>query len=185
MQLPLAGSISGATPMPKQIPLTRGAFTVVDDSDYPELSKYKWYAAKCNGGLYAARRKNKNEGFKLVYMHREIMNAPPDKQVDHHDNDSLNNQRYNLRLATPTQNMANRFRPSNNTSGHKGVYWCKARNKWIAQVVIGDEKVNLGGFLKKDDAIAMRNKKAREIYGEFVCPDFTPKLYSLAAKEDE
>ena len=38
----------------KEIPLTQGKFTIVDDDDYEELSKYKWYYF-CG---YAARKYN-------------------------------------------------------------------------------------------------------------------------------
>lgn len=43
----------------KQIPLTQGMFALVDDENYPELSKYKWYAQKVKYGYYAAHAYDK------------------------------------------------------------------------------------------------------------------------------
>src|ERR1700726_3642325 len=46
--------------------------------------------------------------------------------IDHRDGNPANNRWKNLRVATPSQNNANRRRPRNNTSGFKGV--CLTRN---------------------------------------------------------
>ena len=55
----------------KEITLTRGYVALVDDEDYEELNKFKWYA---NGKMYAERhRKNENGRDIIVSMHREIL----------------------------------------------------------------------------------------------------------------
>ena len=51
----------------------------------------------------------------------------------------------------------------NNTSGHKGVSWDKRRKKWRAQIGFRGERIRLGSFENKEDAIKAR-LKAEEKY---------------------
>ncbi len=85
------------------------------------------------------------------------------KLIDHKDRDTLNNQRENLRVATHTQNMANRGIASNNTSGYKGVTLNKRTGKWAARV----GKDHLGAYSTAEEAAQIYNNAARERYGEF------------------
>lgn len=45
---------------------------------------------------------------------------------------------------------------ANNTSGAPGVYYCKARKKWIAQLARNGGVTNLGGFMTCEEAIVAR-----------------------------
>jgi len=97
-----------------QIPLTQGKFAIVDIEDYEWLSEHKWFAKKTksasepNGQYYAARsqRTKKSNAVKTIYMHREIMNCPDGKEVDHANNNKLDNRRENLRVCTKQENIA-------------------------------------------------------------------------------
>ena len=64
----------------RRIPLGDGLYAYVDAADYDWLSQWTW--SSVNG--YAAR----NEKGKLLYMHRQIMQAPPGKIVDHFNHNS-------------------------------------------------------------------------------------------------
>lgn len=55
----------------------------------------------------------------------------------------------------------------NNTSGVKGVYWDKSRNRWTALGKKNGKSINLGRFKNKEEAIA-----ARKAYG--LVPDQLP-----------
>src|SRR3972149_1592949 len=54
-----------------------------------------------------------------------------------------------------------------NTSGYKGVYWNKRRQKWLARVEINDKKISLGAFDNKLDAAKAYNIGAIKYFGEF------------------
>lgn len=114
----------------KQIPLTKGKVTVVDDADYEELSRYKWHVA---AEKYPARWGRRGERH-IVYMHRQIMQPPDGMEVDHIDGNTFNNLRSNLRVCTHAENIHNAKRPSNNKSGVKGVYFNKDIGKWSAAI---------------------------------------------------
>jgi hypothetical protein len=85
-------------------------------------------------------------------------------EIDHIDRNKSNNRLANLRISNPQQNIKNASLRSDNSSGVCGVYWALARKKWVAQIGINNKYFNLGGFEKKEDAIAAR-KAAERAYG--------------------
>lgn len=91
----------------KKIILTRGLFALVDDREFPALSKHKWYALKTgkNGRYYARRRVGR--GFE--YMHRRIMKAVFATEVNHKDGTTLDNRLSNMELLTKTENLRKRI----------------------------------------------------------------------------
>lgn len=110
------------------------------------------------GTLYRANR------LAVLYMTGEM---PADKWVDHKNRNKADNRWCNLRVATPSQNMANVERRVNNTSGRSGVTWDAARGKWRAQIRIGGVKKSLGRFVTKEEAIARVQSVAVAQWGEF------------------
>ena len=83
---------------------------------------------------------------------------PEEKHVDHIDGNKLNNKISNLRLATNKQNLDNRKKSINNTSGVTGLYWHKRRNKYAPSILCNGKLLDLGYFNKpdRDKAIAVR-----------------------------
>ena len=154
----------------KEIELSQGRFTLVDDEDYDWLNHWKWSAAlNYKTGKYYAQRNEVNELglIRPVLMHRVIMGAAKGQLIDHKNGNSLNNCRYNLRPCTNSQNMANHGPQVNNTSGYKGVAWNKINKRWIAQIAIMRKITYLGTFTDKADAARAYDKKAYELFGEF------------------
>ncbi len=82
----------------REINLTRGLKTTVDDDVYGWASKFKWQASKgSKNRTYYVRRIIKPNGKRiLVSLHRVIMQAPAGKVVDHINHDGLDNRRENL-----------------------------------------------------------------------------------------
>lgn len=146
-------------------------FALVDDKDFEELNKYKWYARKSRKIFYATRNNNPRK-LKLpqIQMHRAIIGEIPEgKEVDHKDGDGLNNQRNNLRLCTISQNAMNKGNYKNNKSGFKGVCWNSREKKWDATAKLPNKKQkNLGQFKNIEDAILARKNFIEINYGEFV-----------------
>lgn len=79
----------------RYIKLTKGYNAIIDDEDYERVNKYMWYfqAKKHNIG-YAMHKNSKLN----IQMHRLIMNAPDNKQVDHINKNGIDNRKCNLRL---------------------------------------------------------------------------------------
>ena len=84
------------------IPLSRGLYAIVWESDYESLIRHKWHARRTSKhpGYYAARTVRHGKTREMVYMHREILRLQPGDgiEVDHADNlATLNNARSNIR----------------------------------------------------------------------------------------
>jgi hypothetical protein len=152
------------------IPLTQGKVAVVSAHRYEYLSWWAWYARKDkkNGVWYAERK----DGRKTVSMHRQITNAPPDREVDHKDGDGLNNTDENLRVCTTSQNQANSRISSLNTSGFRGVSWNKRSGKWEAKIKHNGKRVYLGLFSDPKEAARMWDTAAFALRGNFARLNF-------------
>lgn len=134
--------------MVKEIPLTQGKVALVDDEDYEELNKFKWYTNKLPCTYYAAKAKPNRSG--TEQMHRIILNAPLHLQVDHIDGNGLNNQKSNLRLVTPRENTQNRHHKM--TSKYPGVSFKKQSHRWVSQIYINNKKIHLGYYKTEIEA---------------------------------
>jgi hypothetical protein len=87
--------------------------------------------------------------------------------LDHRDLNGRYNAISNLRLATPTQNIANAGLRRTNTSGFKGVSFNKQRRLYEANISIAGKQMKLGFFADPAEAHRVYMRKAREVHGEF------------------
>ena len=153
--------------MTKEIKLTKGQVALVDDWHYDDVSKYKWFASwnKHSRGYYAYRVVESKPKVKMELMHRRIMKTPDGMQCDHRDHNPLNNQEYNLRNVTQSQNLMNRRVHSHNKLGEKCIY--RHNSGFRVDIWKDKKRVFTRTFRTLDEAIAVRNEKIREIHGEF------------------
>lgn len=155
----------------KEIPLTRGKVALVDDEDFAELSKYKWYASTEVRGRVCAVRCIWNPRRQTIYMHRIIVPGYP--QVDHIDGNALDNRRSNLRGATAMENQRAYRCPKTNTSSRfRGVSWHRRDGVWRAYIKVGQKGYSLGTFRTEEDAAKEYDKAALRLFGEFTHLNF-------------
>ena len=141
--------------------LTQGKIAFIDAADAELVESYgRWSADKRSNGFYARYSPER------IYLHRLIMGFP-DGLVDHQDGDTLNCRRSNLRIVTPSQSIMNTAIRTDNKSGHRGVFWDKARGKWRAEIKAGIHKKYLGRFDLIEDAIAAYAEASEEMFGEY------------------
>jgi AP2 domain/HNH endonuclease len=147
----------------KTIPITRGKFVLVDDEDFASLSQFKWCCAGYEGYWYAMRKVNG----KMIRMHRVILGASEGQWVDHKNGNGLDNQRGNLRIATPSQNSQNSRKRLVATSRFKGVCFDNRSRKWRAVIQHSGKERFLGNFDREEDAAKAYDKAASDLFGEF------------------
>jgi hypothetical protein len=165
-----AKRISGRNDM-KEIPLTQGKVALVDDEDYPLMSLHKWHVSKGNGHTFYARSEARKNGIRRRFsMHREIMGISKDhsKIIDHINHNTLDNRKVNLRIATYSENQANRNGiQKNNTSGFLGVKFDKRTGHWYGEVRFNKQKFQTVRSRNKSEVIIARDALAAKIHGTF------------------
>lgn len=153
------------------IKLNTGDLVKVDDEDFGRLNYHKWLLSTQG---YAERSVRLFKKSAHVFMHRELLETLPRAKIDtdHIDNNKLNNQKSNLRVATRSENNANRGKLSGK---YCGVYYmiCKkggfAKGYWRAVINKEGKRYCLGYHDSPDKAALAYNKKAIELYGEYAC----------------
>jgi hypothetical protein len=154
------------------MPLTKEAVAIVDADSYEALCVLGNWCLNSQG--YAVQWYRNDAGRRTArLMHRLILDAPAHLQVDHIDGDRLNNTRANLRLATRSQNMANRRSPRTNSSGYKGVSW--TANRWQAHICYQHRRLYLGRYRDPQVAALAYDIAARALFVEFARCNFTPE----------
>jgi hypothetical protein len=154
-----------------QIPLTQGYFAIVDAADADRVLAYKWAAVMKGRNVYALRNVRTAGGKKTTQMLHTFLTGYV--RTDHHNGDGLDNRRSNLREATAGENGRNRRRPVVNTSGFKGVTWCKRTRKWSGQIRAGGNRNRFLGYHDTPEAAARAyDNAARELYGEYAAVNF-------------
>mgnify|MGYP000848918023 CR=1 FL=1 len=154
----------------REIELSRGLVSIVDDADYDWVAQWKWTACVGSSGLvYAVRRAKATEsaGRPQIAMHRAILNAPLHLLVDHINHDTLDNRRENLRLCSASQNNMNKRLNRRSTSGHKGVSWDASEGQWAVKIKVNRREIWLGRYDNIDDAVAAYRNGSLQYHGDF------------------
>ena len=114
------------------------------------------YVSLCRDGIASSKR-----------LHILVWNTFGDEpsngrklQVDHKNEDKLDNHIDNLQLLTNRENIIKSIKLNKNmTSGFIGVCWHKQAEKWVARIEFNGSGKHLGSFNNEYDAhLAYQNK---------------------------
>lgn len=120
-----------------------------------------------NGDGYLFINLSKNGIRKNFTIHRLVglhflPNWKAYKEIDHRNQDKLDNRVLNLRWATRSEQCANKTKQQNTTSKFIGVSFHKIKNKWVAHIrcqkLLGGKRKYLGYFETEDEANSSRQK---------------------------
>ena len=142
------------------------ARTKIDKDDANKVCSITW-CAKSNSNddnsnnLYAF---NSCHG----YLHRFIMNIDDEEiQVDHINHDKLDNRKHNLRLCNQSENQSNVLVKKHNKLGIKNIR--KTLSGTYCVRIVKNGIVYRKNFATLEEAIEARDKKLKELHGEFAC----------------
>jgi hypothetical protein len=109
--------------------------------------------------LYNGKGERKDKSTHKLVGEAFIENPNNYDQIDHIDNDKLNNNISNLRWVNNSLNQRNVEKYKRKCSStYKGVCFCKRANKFITEIMINRKKVYLGSFeTEKEAGLAYNN----------------------------
>ena len=141
----------------KKIPLRNRkkeivGYAIIDNYDYNKTITRTW----C---LFQNKYSVSSYPKPSVLLHHFILGKPKrGLEIDHINNNGLDNRKCNLRFVSRSTNNMNRFNSKYNKSGFIGVSFHKALNKWRAYSSVNNRQIHLGYFLNKKDAIKTREE---------------------------
>lgn len=138
---------------------------IVDAEDVELLKEYKW---SCSKGDYCYGHKKNSE--EKVAIHRLLMNPKDNEEVDHINNNPLDNRKCNLRLCDRSNNCCNKQKQSNNKSGYKNICWKNKQQKWQVSIVKNGKDYRKF-FNNIDEAIKWRNEILEQVHKDFAKKD--------------
>ncbi len=149
---------------------------LVDDDQYEKIAGYKWRRqVNANGKVYVVRSRSRKEpsGPHLIKLHRVLTGVTSSTQdVDHVNNNGLDNRLANLRVCTRGENLRNTRKRDNCSSAYKGVYWHRKAGKWLAQIKPPSGNVYLGLFEDETEAAQAYDAAAMVEFGQFAKLNF-------------
>lgn len=147
-----------------ELKLTQNKIALIDDEDFERVSQLSWQAHYQKGKWYVVS----GSPYQMIYLHRFIMRPDSKIDIDHKDDDGLNNQRSNLRFATRSQNMANSG--PRNGKKFKGIH--KNSGRFRAQITVNYKRIHLGYFDTEEQAAKAYDEGARRYFGEYANTNF-------------
>ena len=154
----------------------------LDEEDWDKVSQYKWYLMRGHSTYYAKRnlpRRADGSRPAPISLHRDLAGCPKGMMVDHINGNGLDNRKENIRICTMSQNMMNRSKTVQNSTGFKGVYKTgdSKLNPYSAKIQKDGKVYCLGHYSAAEEAARSYDRKAIELFGEFAVLNFPIEDY--------
>jgi len=147
-----------------------------DLEDYDLIKNYYW--RKTNLGYVSTNKRKMIDGNeKEIMMHRLVLGLPEEYNYNDPIGEHINripydNRKSNLQiLPSNSENMFNKKKYKNNTSGCRGVNFHKNSNKWIARLWYKKENVFYQECDTIEEAIKLRKEAEIKYFGKLLTKD--------------
>lgn len=148
----------------------QGFDIIIDDEDFIKSNRGKSLHVKTNKFVILSKRIN-GKGTH-VYLHKLLVGAGKETQVDHINGNRLDNRKSNLRVCSHQQNQWNKAPRNYDTIRSKSIFkGVSFRNgKFYARIStkINDTRIQkLATFKSEKEAANQYDAWAKELFGEF------------------
>ena len=156
------------------VALNKGLFACIDVDTIPLVQDKRWYGVEDakSGRMYPATHCLVDGKEDFVSMRTVVLGAKPTVSYALNGN-NLDCRTANLRNVSKAQSSWRNGKRSDNKTGHTGVFWNKAKNRFIATLQTNGVNKYVGGFKTLEEAIAALEQTAIRIRGEYARPNST------------
>ncbi len=142
----------------------------------PQTGNFIWKVRRGQAAVGKIAGTPHNQGYiqikvgeKVILAHRlawfVTYGEVPSCDIEHINGNKLDNRIANLRLATRSQNMANKGPNRNSRSGLKGVYYFKRTGKWVAGFRKDGLRIHVGYFDTAEEAAEAHRVAYEKAFG--------------------
>ena len=171
----------------KKIPITKGKFALVDDEDYPYLSRFKWtcqFTGRTQNiqNIVTGYYTETTQKTRQIPMHFFVTTRSHDEVITFRNGNPLDHQKMNL-VSVPrgVSNHHHRKTTKPKSSIYKGVWRKKATKDspgllkvWNAEIKNKKHRQIIGTFYSEIEAARAYNKRAYELYGDLAYQNEIP-----------
>jgi hypothetical protein len=129
-------------------------YAIIDAEDSVKVERRTW--ALNDAGYVISALFHKSP----IWLHRLVMDAPENREVDHIHHNKLDNRKSKLRTCTRMENSWNR-------TGNPGVFFVIKNKKYRARIMVNGEERYLGEYDNYEKALQVRKEAEIKYYGEF------------------
>ena len=136
---------------------SKGDTFIFDINDFAMVAIRTWDISNC-GYVISGH----------ITMHRFLFDIPAGELIDHANGDRTDNRRCNLRIASASENNANRsvIKKHGASTKYKGVVEYNA-GRYRATIGYHYKRIQIGYFKTAESAARAYNKRAVELFGNF------------------
>ena len=144
----------------RELKMDLDTFLWIEENGYSLSRSTQGYVTVC-----------KKKGYTFIYqeyLHRIVLGLESfERTADHIDRDKFNNLRSNLRECSRAENNLNQGLRANNSTGVRGVWYDKRKNRYVAETKRDGKKYYVGQFISLEEAEKAVKAKRAELFGEF------------------
>lgn len=138
---------------------------IIDEQDFSMCRQYRWHIEKYRNRTmqYGAAIVNG----KVLRIHRLVMQAPSQMQVDHINHNGLDNRRCNLRVCSNRDNNCNKDFANCVRASQLGTGIRQINGRYYARIMVYKKEIALGGYATLEEAKSARAQAERKYFGKF------------------